>query len=549
MAPRDKSDDSDLLDPHLAAITEEYEMLECIGNGHFAKVRKGRHRVTGELVAVKIITKHAASKMKMLKAEVDIMTKLNHPNVVRLHKVVDTETKLYLVMELLTGGELFDRIVARGHYSEADARTLTRTIVSTMGYLHSQGVAHRDLKPENILLASEDENAGIKITDFGLSRLIEDQGLMTTACGTPGYVAPEVITHEAYSTQIDMWSVGVIVYILLCGFPPFYGENDAQMFRKIRSAQYKFLQPYWDGISAEAKDFVAKLLVVDPEKRLTAKQALQHSWLAAAHVSTRNLFGGTEGVGESVMGALSLGGKGEGEGKGASTDDPGSGTANESGSETSKSRRSSVTAVGGNLPELGAELRGVPEQENGEAGTSGSPGKRSMRQLFGEYNLERKVSGQEQLLRVFKLPENSKVVDKFQCGLENKPGRLYLTSFHLCFISLSGHKYAVELANVAQLVKAKRFRFSPGHGHSIHVITSDAKLWQFTGVLHRDEALLTILRQCQALGFEPEVLDVGNAPLSSQGANSLPGSRSGSRRQSQSAPSGGSAQPTADGAP
>ncbi|KAJ1633332.1 kinase-like domain-containing protein [Pavlovales sp. CCMP2436] len=138
MAPRDKSDDSDLLDPHLAAITEEYEMLECIGNGHFAKVRKGRHRVTGELVAVKIITKHAASKMKMLKAEVDIMTKLNHPNVVRLHKVVDTETKLYLVMELLTGGELFDRIVARGHYSEADARTLTRTIVSTMGYLHSQ---------------------------------------------------------------------------------------------------------------------------------------------------------------------------------------------------------------------------------------------------------------------------------------------------------------------------------------------------------------------------------------------------------------------------
>ncbi|KAG8463265.1 hypothetical protein KFE25_011262 [Diacronema lutheri] len=532
-------DDSDLLDPHLTAITQEYEMLEVIGNGHFAKVRKGRHRLTGQLVAVKIITKPAPAKMKMLKAEVDIMTKLDHPNVVRLHKVVDTETKLYLVMELLTGGELFDRIVAKGHYSEADARTLTRTIVSTMAYLHSQGVAHRDLKPENILLATDAEDAAMKITDFGLSRLIDETSLMTTACGTPGYVAPEVITHEAYSTQIDMWSVGVIVYILLCGFPPFYGENDAQMFRKIRSAQYKFLAPYWDGISAEAKDFVAKLLVVDPHKRMTARAALSHEWLALEHVSTRNLFG-IEAATESLLGALSLatgnggsataaakGEAGKAAPEGGGHDGHAQAAAASDGHTPSDPRRISVAADGGHAPACVAPL-GPPTDRTAD----GLGAKRSMQQLFREYNFERKVSGHEQILRAFRLPADAKILDKYQCGLENKPGRLYLASSHLCFIALSGHKYAVPLVQIAQLVKAKRFRFSPGHGHSIHVITHDNKLWQFTGVLHRDETLQAILRQCHSVNVHPEVFDVGNAPLASQAGGSNPSSQPGSRRPS-----------------
>jgi len=511
-----KDDDSDLADPHLAAITEEYEMLECIGTGHFAKVRKGRHKQTGELVAVKIITKPAPHKMKMLKAEVDIMTKLDHPNVVRLHKVVDTETKLYLVMELLTGGELFDRIVAKGHYSEADARTLTRTIVNTMAYLHSQGVAHRDLKPENVLLATAAEDAAIKITDFGLSRLIEDSSLMTTACGTPGYVAPEVITHEAYSTQIDMWSVGVIVYILLCGFPPFYGENDAQMFRKIRAAQYKFLSPYWDSISAEAKDFVSKLLVVDPQARMTAKAALQHKWLVGSNVSTRNLFGGGDGGLEAQFGDASIADEG-----------------------VPESRRGSIAAVQpGGVPHGDAADKAVGEVDP-------SAGKRTMQQIFREYNLDRKVSGQEQLMRVFKLPADSKIVEKYQCGLENKPGRLYLTSYHLCFIAMSGHKYAVPLSDVKQLIKAKRFRFSPGHGHSIHAVTLDGKTWQFTGIIHRDEALMTILKQCYAVDVQPEVLDVG-----SQGGGSTAGSsRRSSRADGPGAGGGGGPTPTASTGP
>ena len=160
---------------------------------------------------------------------------------------------------------------------------------------HLAGIAHRDLKPENILLKDKSNAAAIKVTDFGLSKIYADDAagevVMKTACGTPGYVAPEVLGHEAYSQQVDLWSIGVIVYILLCGFPPFYGDNDAQMFKRIKAGQYKFLAPYWDPISADAKDFVKNLLIVDPRKRMTAAEALNHRWLGrTSSVSTKNLF-------------------------------------------------------------------------------------------------------------------------------------------------------------------------------------------------------------------------------------------------------------------
>ena len=232
----------------------------------------------------------------MLKAEVDILTKCDHPNMcacaqtrgeasapcraaaharqhtlsaadgsraphvsvrplfaaralgsVKMYKCYETDNILYLVLELLTGGELFDTIIAKGHYSEADARQVAITMLDAIKYLHTQGVAHRDLKPENILLKDKGTSA-IKITDFGLSKIFADDAAgevtMKTACGTPGYVAPEVLGHEAYSSQVDLWSVGVIVYILLCGFPPFYGDNDAMMFKRIKAGTYKFLSPY-----------------------------------------------------------------------------------------------------------------------------------------------------------------------------------------------------------------------------------------------------------------------------------------------------------------
>mmetsp|Transcript_59659 Transcript_59659/g.158283 ORF Transcript_59659/g.158283 Transcript_59659/m.158283 type:complete len:336 (+) Transcript_59659:118-1125(+) len=274
-------------------VVKDYDLKETLGTGHFSKVRMGVNKKTGEKLAIKIIEKPSGSKIAMLKAEVDILTKCDHPNVVKMYAVYETETHLFLCLELLTGGELFDRIISKGHYSEEEGRKLTNTIVEAIQYLHSLGIAHRDLKPENLLLKDESESAAIKITDFGLSKIFADdlagEVVMKTACGTPGYVAPEVLMKETYSEQVDMWSIGVIVYILLCGFPPFYGDNDAQMFKKIRAGSYKFLSPYWDPISQEAKDFVGKLLIVDPQKRMNAADALKHPWLTKESTGT-NLF-------------------------------------------------------------------------------------------------------------------------------------------------------------------------------------------------------------------------------------------------------------------
>jgi calcium/calmodulin-dependent protein kinase I len=289
-----------------ASLTDTYDIGETLGTGHFSKVKLGINKSTKEKVAIKIIKKPTGNKISMLKAEVDIMTKIQHENVVKLFEVHETPQTLFLVMEILTGGELFDRIIAKGHYSEADARKLAITILTAIKHLHENGVAHRDLKPENILLKDTTEDAIIKITDFGLSKIFSDdlagEVTMKTACGTPGYVAPEVLTHENYSSQVDLWSVGVIVYILLCGFPPFYGDNDAQMFKKIKAGQYKFLAPYWDPISDDAKDFVAKLLVVKPDKRMDATAALAHKWLAGKG-GDKNLFGAAEAAVASAEGA------------------------------------------------------------------------------------------------------------------------------------------------------------------------------------------------------------------------------------------------------
>lgn len=275
-----------VLRPHPVEITEAYDVRETLGSGHFSKVKLGIDRKTGEKVAIKIIKKPRNSKIKMLESEVSILTKCQHPHIVTLYKVVDTNTVLYLVMELLTGGELFDSIIAKGQYSERDTRKLVATLTHAIKYLHDQGIAHRDLKPENLLLSHKGPGAQVKITDFGLSKMFAPDGceqeiVMKTACGTPGYVAPEVLTNQNYSSQVDMWSFGVIVYILLCGFPPFYGDNDHELFRKIKAGHFRFRSPYWDHVSRDAKDFISRLLTVDWKRRMTADQALTHTWLAA----------------------------------------------------------------------------------------------------------------------------------------------------------------------------------------------------------------------------------------------------------------------------
>jgi len=213
--------------------------------------------------------------------------RLKHANIVALLEVFEDKTKVFLVMDLVTGGELFDRIVEKGSYSEKDAADLIKQVLSAVAYMHEEGVVHRDLKPENLLYYSPDVESKIMISDFGLSKM-EESGVMATACGTPGYVAPEVLAQKPYGKAVDVWSIGVISYILLCGYPPFYDENDANLFAQILKGEFEFDSPYWDDISDEAKDFIRSLMCVNVEHRLTCHTALEHCWITGKQ-SERNI--------------------------------------------------------------------------------------------------------------------------------------------------------------------------------------------------------------------------------------------------------------------
>jgi len=188
--------------------------------------------------------------------------------------------RYWLSTELMPGGELFDRIVKRQYYKERDAQQVVRTLAGVLAYLHKQNIVHRDLKPENILLKSKDDDDDIKIADFGFVARVKPNGLSTT-CGTPAYVAPEIISGKLYGTSVDMWSFGVICYILLCGYPPFHHQNQNQLFRIVKRGEFKFDSPYWDPVSAGAKDLIRGLLQIDVSKRLTAQQVLEHPWVAS----------------------------------------------------------------------------------------------------------------------------------------------------------------------------------------------------------------------------------------------------------------------------
>ncbi|KAH0541096.1 calcium/calmodulin-dependent protein kinase type 1 isoform X3 [Cotesia glomerata] len=303
-------------DDKMSSVDDKYTLKELLGTGAFSEVRLAESKEKpGQMYAVKIIDKKALKgKEDSLENEIKVLRRfsetvtpqsvdgpikssnsgergwLTHPNIVQLLETFEDKHKVYLVMELVTGGELFDRIVEKGSYTEKDASGLIRQVLEAVDYMHEQGVVHRDLKPENLLYYSPDEDSKIMISDFGLSKM-EDSGIMATACGTPGYVAPEVLAQRPYGKAVDVWSIGVISYILLCGYPPFYDENDANLFAQILKGEFEFDSPYWDDISDSAKDFIHKLMCVKVEDRYTCKQALAHPWISGNAASNKNIHG------------------------------------------------------------------------------------------------------------------------------------------------------------------------------------------------------------------------------------------------------------------
>jgi len=279
-----------------AAVTPEksrtgpIENFYTVGNllspeGTIPVVREGIDKETGDRWALKYLSIKNPEDVEALQKEIALMRKLRHKHVLQLREVFEYPNEVVLVTELVPGGELFDKIVEIGAYSESDAANIVRQVVEGVQYLHENGVAHRDLKPENLLVGGESEDAPeIKISDFGLSKAFGAGAAarLETSCGTPDYVAPEVLRGEVYDQSVDLWSVGVITYILLCGFPPFWGESQGELFDKILAADYEFPSPEWDKVSDNAKDFIKKLLVKDNRARMTAQQCAQHPWIKNA---------------------------------------------------------------------------------------------------------------------------------------------------------------------------------------------------------------------------------------------------------------------------
>nr|AAK54157.1 CaMK1 [Oryza sativa] len=268
---------------HFAA---KYELGREVGRGHFgytcaATCKKGE--LKGDDVAVKVIPKAkmtTAIAIEDVRREVRILSSLaGHSNLVQFYDAYEDEENVYIVMELCKGGELLDRILARGgKYSEEDAKVVMRQILSVASFCHLQGVVHRDLKPENFLFSSKDENSAMKVIDFGLSDFVKPDERLNDIVGSAYYVAPEVL-HRSYGTEADMWSIGVIVYILLCGSRPFWARTESGIFRAVLKADPSFEEAPWPTLSAEAKDFVRRLLNKDYRKRMTAAQALCHPWI------------------------------------------------------------------------------------------------------------------------------------------------------------------------------------------------------------------------------------------------------------------------------
>lgn len=271
-------------------IKEKYILTKTLGRGACGEVRLAFSRGHCDRFAVKIINKkkfsmggkHAVNLAKQVMSEVKILKALKHPCIINIEDVIDTPETLYIVLELVEGGELFDKVVSLSQYDEPTAKLLFYQMVLACKYLHDQGITHRDLKPENILLSTDDKETLIKITDFGLSKFIDAGSIMKTFCGTPTYLAPEILItagQGSYTKAVDAWSLGVILFICLAGYPPFSDERkDMELSKQILGGHYTFPKQYWKEVSDDAIDMIKKLMTVEPEKRITLADALNHPW-------------------------------------------------------------------------------------------------------------------------------------------------------------------------------------------------------------------------------------------------------------------------------
>ena len=257
-------------------ITKEYTFGKVIGTGSYGQVRLAVHRLTKQVRAVKIIQK-AKVNINALLNEINILSKLSHPNIMQIFEVFDDNTNVYIVSEYCKGGELFDIISTKGSFTEKDACVIMKQLMSAICYSHQNNIVHRDLKPENILMDNDTDDLTIKLIDWGCAQTIKSAKQSKQADGTTYYIAPEVLKGE-YDEKCDIWACGVIFYILLCGYPPFNGETDDEIYEAILSGKFQCPEEDWNQVSQEAKDLIKKMLTKDPKKRISALYSMQDVW-------------------------------------------------------------------------------------------------------------------------------------------------------------------------------------------------------------------------------------------------------------------------------
>ncbi|CAJ1081668.1 serine/threonine-protein kinase H1-like [Xyrichtys novacula] len=295
----------DKFDPR---VTARYDIKALIGRGSFSRVVRAEHRATRQPFAIKMMEVELPEGREVCASELAVLQRVSHSNVIQLIQVFQFPQRVYMVLELATGGELLERVVSRGRFTERDATQAIRMVLAGVGYLHNLGITHRDLKPENLLYYHPGADSRLLVTDFGLATFGgtgerfegDDAGgdtdadktwSLRTTCGTPEYIAPEILLRKPYTCAVDLWAMGVIAYIVLSGSMPFEDDSRTRLYRSIMRGKYSFHGDPWPSVSNLAKDFIRGLLQVDPTTRLTADQAIRHPWVAtlAAGSSMRNL--------------------------------------------------------------------------------------------------------------------------------------------------------------------------------------------------------------------------------------------------------------------